>query len=193
MKVFTKKFGEFGGNISIVENYHEGANDFRTQLTKIKETQPPAIYIIGHYKEIAQILKQAKELGINSQFFSVSAFEVPELLELAGDAAEGVIYVTPMYDPTSEEKIIRTFVDKFQKKYRKKPGIVEAHAYDAVKVLAYAMEKGGISGIEIKNALYQIKDYPGVTGKITFDYKGDVIKPLRIKTVKNKKFIEYKE
>ena len=49
----------------------------------------------------------------------------------------------------------------------------------------------GIKGTEIQKNLLNIKNYPGVTGKITFDINGDVVKPLRFYVVKGEKFIVY--
>ncbi len=192
-EVFIKEFNKLGGEVIIVESYNEGESDFRTQLAKIKETQSQAIYLVGHYKEMALILRQAEELSIKFQFFSVSAFEVPELLILADEAAEGVIYAVPTYDPNNkEDESTRSFIYNFREMYDEIPGIIEAHSYDAMKILAYALEKSDFSREKIKDMLYQIKEYPGITGQITFDEKGDVLKPLRIKIVKNKSFVDYK-
>ena len=44
----------------------------------------------------------------------------------------------------------------------------------------------------VKNALYEIKDFPGVTGPITFDRNGNVVdRPMTIRIVKNGKFIDF--
>ena len=65
-------------------------------------------------------------------------------------------------------------------------------AYDTTNVLAAAMEKSGYTADAIKKGLYQIKDYPGVMGNITFDKNGDdVSRTLKFKTVEDGKFIIY--
>lgn len=66
------------------------------------------------------------------------------------------------------------------------------NAYDAVYLVKLAIEKGGYNGEGIENALYSIKDFPGVNGTLSFDKNGDVVKPLTIKTVKNGKFVVVK-
>jgi branched-chain amino acid transport system substrate-binding protein len=191
-EVFINKYKKLGGNISIIENYHEGDTDFKTQITKIKSLMPRAIYLIGHYKEMSQILKQAKVLGIKSQFLSVSAFEVPEIIDLTGDAANGVIYLAPSYNSNSSTPEIKQFTTNFNKKYGNAPGIVEAHSYDALRIIASSMKRiKQVNGESIKNKLYQIKKYQGVTGEISFDENGDVSKPLQVKTLEKNKFVAY--
>lgn len=190
--VVAKTFEEQGGKVLVVDNYFEDATDFRTQLTKIKHKNPEAIYIISYYKDGALILQQAKEIGIQSRFLGASAIEDPKLLEIVGDAAEGLIYpVSSGYDPNSEEDIVQEFKKTFKDKYGEEPAYLNAQAYDATKIVALSIEKGGFSGEEIQKAMSQIKDYPGVTGKTTFDENGDVIKQMLIKTVKNGKFVLY--
>ena len=58
-----------------------------------------------------------------------------------------------------------------------------------MRILANALEKGGIDVEGCKKALYNIKDFPGVVGKTTFNENGDVIKPIGIKMLKNGKFV----
>jgi branched-chain amino acid transport system substrate-binding protein len=174
--------------IVAVEGYSQDATDFRTQLIKIKDKAPAAVFLLGYPKDMALVLKQAKELGIDTQFLAPDTFDAPEILESAGEAAEGVIYTLP------KEDVPESFREKFKEKYNKEPNVVNALAYDALYLIALAIEKGGYKGEGIKDALYQIKDFPGVTGNITFDEKGDAIdRPLALKTVKNGQFVPYED
>jgi len=185
---FEKRFTKLGGEVIISEPYEFGSTDFRAQISKVKNANPDAIYIIG-YSEIGRLLRQAKETDLNKPFFSVIMFEDPDILKIAREAAEGVIYTFPSYDPESQEKQIRDFVEAFKKKYGQIPDGFTANSYDALKILVLAIEKGGEDSEGIKNALYTIKDFPGVTGRTLFDANGDVQKPIGIKTVKDGRFI----
>ena len=190
-QVFTKRFEELGGDIIISEGYEFGAADFRTQITKIKARKPEAIYIVGYWKEIVQYLKQAKELDFRIQILSAICFKEPEILKLAGDEAEGAIFTGPFYDPQSEEKIVRDFVTKYKAKYNEEPGIWAAHSYDAMKIIGLAIKSGGTTATEIQKSMSKIKNYIGVTGEMSFDENGDVIKTIKIYTVKNKQFVPW--
>ena len=190
-KVFEKVFKSLGGQILTTEYYDQGATDFRTQLSKIKSLNPEAIYLPGYYSEIGLILKQAKEIGIKTRFLSCVGFDNPKVLEIAGSAAEGVVFARPYYDPESEDPVIKSFVERFTQKYGVAPGIYAAHAYDALKIIAQAIEKGGYSADGIKEALYSISGFPGVTGSTSFDENGDVEKPIQIMKVMQGRFMRY--
>jgi branched-chain amino acid transport system substrate-binding protein len=187
--VFEKRFTELGGSIISTESYEQSSSDFRTQLSKLKTLNAEAIYLPGHTKELGQILKQAKELGIKVQFLSVVGFESPQTLQIAGDAAEGVIYTAPAFDPKSADKLGKQFVTKYRNKYGRDPENFAAHAYDAMNIIAVAIKEGGYSSEGIKKSLHKIKNYPGVSGLTTFDENGDVEKPAMLKTVRDGQFI----
>ncbi len=191
--VTEQVYKELGGKITSVEAFEQNAKDFRTQLLKIKRTNPDAILIVS-YKEAILILRQMKELGIKKQILGTPLFGDPEIIERTGDAAEGAIYsYYGTFDPKSEEARIKEFLRNFKEKYGVEPEYYAPIGYDAVKILALAIEKGGFKPEQIKNALYQIKDFPGLSGTTSFDENGDVIKPVILKTVKNRHFIRYKE
>jgi branched-chain amino acid transport system substrate-binding protein len=186
--VFEHSFTKAGGKIVLVEYYNQDDTDFRTQLAKIKNSDVEVVYMPGYYKEMALILKQAKELNIKTPFKSVVCFEDAELLKLAGDAAEGVVYSSPYYDPKSSKENVVEFVRKFKEKFNREPGIFAAHGYDALKIIAQIIDEVGYSGPIIKDKLYTIKNYKGVSGDTSFDKNGDVIKPVAIKEVAGQKF-----
>ncbi len=189
--VFETYFRKRGGMVVNSESYEQGATDFRTQLTKIKSKQPEAIYLPTMAKEAGQILRQAQEIGVQAQFLSIMGVEAPIVLKVAGKAAEGVIYSYPGFDPESPSEIVQRFQAKYMAKYGEKAEAFAAHSYDALKIIASAIEKADCNADGIKNVLYEIKDFPGVTGQTTFDENGDVIKPVMIKVIKDGKFAPY--
>jgi len=190
-EVFRKKFEEFGGEVLIEETYEQGTNDFRSQLTKIKNKNPEAIYLPGYYQEVARILKQAKEMGIQARFLSTTPIENPKLIELAGNAAEGVIYTRPAFDPANPDENYKKFALSFKERYGVEPGIAAAFSYDAMNIILLSIEKGGPIGPGIQKAMAGIKDFLGVTGNISFDKNGDVIKEMMLFTVKDGQFVPY--
>lgn len=189
-EVFNQRLKELGGQITDIESYNQDDTDFRTQLIKIIASKPQRIYLPGYYKEMALLLKQSKEIKNKIPFRSVVTFEEPELLKLAGKEADGVIYSSPFYNPGDKKENVVNFVTAFKKKYNREPGIFAAHGYDAMKIVALAISKAeNYSGSKIKDQLYRIKEYPGVSGLTSFDNNGDVIKPVAIKQLQNGKFI----
>lgn len=185
---FKKKFEELGGKIVVEEGYDPKTRDFRTILTKVKEKEPEAIYIAG-YSEMGQLLRQAREMGIKVPVLSCIMFQISDIAKVAGETAEEVIYAYPSYDPEKGGKITIRFAQKFKEKYGVLPDTEAAFSYDAMKILALAMGKGDFTSAKIKNNLYNIRDYNGVTGETSFDKNGDVIKPVGFKKVQNGKYI----
>lgn len=186
--VFKKIFTAKGGRIVNEEYYDENSTDFRTQIVKINSNNPPAVYLLG-YKQMGYILRQAKELGLKTQFLSTVTFEDPDIIKVAGDSAEGVIYSASTFDPKSVNDVVSRFVAAYEDKYQSLPNIFAGLSYDAVKIVTLAIEKGGTQGEKIKNALYQVKGYRGVVGETSIDDNGDAILIPVLKTVKNGKFV----
>jgi len=185
---FKSEFESLGGKIISTESFEQDATDFRTQLTKLYKENPEAVFLIG-YREMGRVLRQSAELGFHLRFISFSMFEDPEILKIAGNAAEGVYYSLQTFDPQSPEPVVKKFVENFRVAYHQDADIFAGLGYDAMKLLAVALEKGGLNSEKIKSTLYQIKDFPGVTGKTSFDQNGDVSKTISIQKVENGRFI----
>jgi len=185
---FKMRFTELGGKIVIEEAYDGKATDFRTHLTKVKKSAPDAIYLTG-YSEMGQVLKQAKELGIHTPFLSCIMAEISDITKVAGESADGVVYTHPAYDPEAGEQITQKFAQRFREKHGVLPDPEAGFSYDALKIVGLAIERGGVTAEGIKNALYKIKGYEGVTGKTSFDENGDVIKPIGIKKVEGGSYV----
>lgn len=192
-RVFSENVESFGSKSKIVagEAYEPGARDFRTQLLKIRATNPEAIFIVG-YGEVPQILIQAKEIGLKTKILGTGLLEDPNVIKVAKEAAEGIYFTQLQYDANSNDPLVMTFVGTFNKKYNAKPDIIAAYGYDAVELLSFAIERSNLTSEGIRDQLYKVKNFHGVTGDFTFDKSGDVIQPLGIKTVRNGQFVWFK-
>jgi branched-chain amino acid transport system substrate-binding protein len=192
---FEKNFNK--ENIVIEQSFEPNATDFRTQLTKIKAKNPEAILLISQLKETPRLLKQTTELNIKIPIYSdVYSIESKDVIDSAGSAAEGIIYIAPKFDTERTDSVFVNYKDKYFEKFKEIPESLSAQAYDAVKVLAQALKKCGndVDTDCIKNELYKIQDFDGVSGKITFDEYGEVEdKPVQLKQIKNGQFVPYEE
>jgi len=190
-EVFKKEFESRGGVITVSEAYKEGVTDFRSQISKATKDNPDIVFIPGYLKEMSTLLRQATELGVSARFLSISTFYDPKILQLAGDAANGVMFSSPAFDPKSNSQETLGFVKAYQAKFGGEPDILAAYGYDVVKIAALALGDGTASSDDIKANLYGIKNYPGVTGNTTFDSNGDVTKDLKILKVDDGLFVPY--
>ena len=167
---FEPVFTEAGGAIVARQSYAKGDNDFRSQLTAIKAARPDAVLVPGYYSDVAPIIVQARELGIDVPFVGGDGWESPKLLEIGGKALEGCMY-SNHYHPDDPTPAVREFVTKFAKRFGAQPGALEALGYDSMRVLADAMRRAGskLDSPSIRDALATTKNFPGVTGTITLD------------------------
>lgn len=188
IKAFKAEFEKHGGIIRTVESFETNATDFRSQIERIKSTKAPAVFLVGG-KEMARFLRQAHELKAEVTVLSIAVFEDPEILMIAGEAANGAYYTFRTYDPSADDSVTANFVAAYKARNGKEPEIYAALSYDAVQLAVEAMKIMGTTSDEIRRGLYAIRDYPGVTGTTSFDTLGDVIKPIGIKTVKNGDFV----
>jgi len=186
-EVFKKGIEEGGGKIVFQEGYDPNATDFRTALTKIKKLKPDAIFIPS-YLEMATILKQIDELGIKSQIYSSFPFENDNIISIAGEAAEGVIYPF-FFDSESSDEVMVKYQTDYQLKYGRPSEGFAALAYSGMTIIVDILKKVGPNPDQIKNELYKVKDYPSPFGPVSFDEKGDIDIPIYIKTVQNGKFV----
>ena len=188
--VFVEEFTKLGGAITISEQFKQESTDMRSQLNKIRSMKPDAIYLPGYPPEMAIILKQSKELGIAFPMLSVQAFDDPQIVEIAKEAAEGVIFSIPM-PPDTTNTIVRTFIASYRTKFKQEPGVCSNTGYDAFRIVIWALQEKARTGEQIREEFLKLKDFPGAAGLTTFDENGDVVRPFIFMVTKSAKFIPY--
>lgn len=186
--VFEKKYTSLGGEIVAVESFDRDTKDFRNILFKLKGRDLQAIYLVGYASETGIIVKQLKELKIDASITGTVAMEDATLLNLAGKAAEGIIYVFPK---PPEGKVVQEFRNQFKEKYGTAPAILCDVGYDAANLVIYAYRNGAKTSDDIRRIFAELKNFKGASGEIKFDTNGDVHKPMILKTIKNGAFVEY--
>lgn len=191
-EVFAAQFEKAGGATTTVQSYSQDETDFRPYLTRVKSDGAELLYLISYYKDAALILRQAKELSLGIRFLGATAVESPELLSLAGKAAEGLVYPTIVdFDPTAPVASQVTFIENFRKKFGKSPDWASSHSHDAAMIILEALKSGAQTGEDIRAYIDKRRSFEGVTGKIHFDKNGDVVdKPVMMKTVHQGKFVK---
>ncbi len=191
-QAFRNRFIELGGNVVAVETFQQGQTDFRAQLSKVTQAQGiEFVYLASHVREAAGILRQAREQDVSQRWLASNAIEAPELFEIAGEAAEGVILTVAKYAPN--DPYAKEFNRVYRDVYGRDSEMFAAHAYDAVKLLAEKIEEVGYDSDRIRDALYEVRGYRGVSGTTSFDENGDVIKPVATKIAQNGRFVEIPE
>lgn len=174
---FKKTFTEKGGQIIAEEGFVKDDRDFRAALTKIKGLNPDFIYIPGYYQEVAPLIKQARELGITAPMGGGDGWDSPDMVGVAGAAALNNTFFTNHYSSQDKDPKIVKFVEAFKTKYNKEPDAFAALGYDAVQLMAQGLKDAGEADpVKLAAAIAKIKDFEGITGKMSIDEKHNPVK-----------------
>lgn len=184
--VFSDSFQRLGGRVLSNEGFQQGTVDFRAQLSKIKTLHPQAVFVPA-YTEAGYVLKQAVELGLETQFIGSAPVENPDIVKIASGGAERAIY-PHHFDPESGDPKVTEFEQKYKAKFGRDVEGYAALAYDGLYVIAAALQQCGSDKECIKAKLYATQNFPGVTGPTSFDDHGDVLKQIVIRQVRNGTF-----
>lgn len=154
------------------------ATDYTAILTSIRAKKPDLIFFGGMDAVGGPMLKQMKNLGITARFMGGDGVCTDALGRLAGDAVgpEGKVICAEAGGVTgaAQEKTMSDFRARFRQKTGKDVQLYAPYVYDAVMVMATAMQKAGSA--EPSKYLPELRkiQYKGVTGDIRFDAKGDI-------------------
>jgi branched-chain amino acid transport system substrate-binding protein len=180
--VLTSSFEELGGEVVASESFEQKATDVRTQITKIKAAEPDALYIISNSPSAAvAALKQLNELELEVVVFGSEGLKSPDIIEGAGDAAEGLI-LTSVSSGTTD------FKENHNDAYDLDPGPFAAQGYDALLAIAMAIEEGAVTGEDISKKLVGI-EFEGASGNIAFDKNGEISGNYDVFEVKEGEFV----
>ncbi len=188
---FSRKFQKLGGKgVKILRVFYRSVDkDFSTQIAAAMQFDADTIYISGYCKEAALIVRQAREMGFNGKFLAGDGVECPDLIKIGGKAAEGMYFTTHYHPSVATNEISRRFTTEYEKKYKETPSAIAALTYDAYMVLLKAMEMARSSNPEeIAKNIRKIRNFQGVTGRITIDENGNVVKPVVVDIVRNGRF-----
>ncbi len=178
----------FTGEIDDVHKVGSKETDFRTVLLKVKNSGSPVVVLAIGGKTGGLLANQAKELGLDTMFVATSIIQTADLVKAGGSSVEGWIYTYP-YQPSGKEQLL--FSRNYRERYGKENDVIAANSFDALMLISRAMRKCDEDTSCIKEFLYNVKNYQGASGTLSFDSKGDVLKPIALKTVRNGKFVPY--
>ncbi len=181
---FKAAFEEMHGEGSVVafESFTTKDADFSAQLTKIKGTDADVLFLPQYYNEVALIAQQAHELGWDRPIMGSDSWGSAELINLCGADCYGDFFSTH-YVAKGAQGATKAYIDRYNEKYGYVPDDVGALTWDAMNIVKKAItDCGQITGDIakdrqcVRDALANIKDFDGITGKMTFNEQGDPIK-----------------
>ncbi|EHJ52210.1 ABC transporter substrate-binding protein [Streptococcus macacae] len=166
----------YKGKITVEDTFQAKDQDFQAALTKFKNKDFDAIVMPGYYTETGLITKQARDMGLNQPILGPDGFNDAKYIEGAGAAnTNNVYYVSGYSTKVSLTKKADKFLKDYKAKYGDEPNMFAALAYDSVYMIADSA-KGAKTSKDIAGNLAKLKNFEGVTGKMTIDKKHNPVK-----------------
>lgn len=156
-------------------------SDYNTALIRLKNTAPDAIMFTGYYPEAAMLLRQMKGMNWSVPMLGGDATNNTDLVKIGGtDAVAGFYFISPPMPGDLNSSAAKDFIKAYQARYNSMPSSIwSVAAGDAFNVLVEAIKNAGEKPEAISAYLHKnLKDFDGLTGKISFDTKGDRVGDL---------------
>ena len=185
------------GSVVAYESFTTKDADFSSQLTKIINSGAEVLFTPQYYNEVALIVQQAHELGWNKPIVGSDSWGSAETVELCGKDCYGLFFSTH-YAAAGATGATKAFIERYNKEYGYIPDDVGALTWDSLKIVQQAMvDCGNITGDLakdrqcVRDALAKIKEFDGITGKMTFTEEGDPVKCAVIVKISDKGEYEF--
>jgi len=166
---------DFGIEVVQAESFGAKDTDTTVQLTKIKSAAPEAIVCWGTNPGPAVVAKNVKQLKLDMPLYQSHGVASPKFIELAGDAAEGIILPTGkilvtglLADDDAQKKILEDYQVDYKAKYKGNVSGFGGYAFDAINILAQALKGSDGDKNKIRQALESMKNHVGATGEFNF-------------------------
>ena len=185
------------GSVVAYESFTTKDADFSSQLSKIIRSGAEVLFTPQYYNEVALIVQQAHELGWNKPIVGSDSWGSAETVELCGSDCYGLFFSTH-YAAAGAKGDTKKFIDRYQAEHGYIPDDVAALTWDSLRIVQRAIEAcGNVTGrVEkdrkcVRDAMAQIKEFDGITGKMTFTEEGDPIKCAVIVRISEKGEYEF--
>jgi branched-chain amino acid transport system substrate-binding protein len=182
---FKTFFEAAGGSVTAEEAITTGDTDFKPLLTSIAQTGPQLIYLPDFNPECGLIAKQAKDIPdlANVALMGSDGCNASTFFDQAGDAGNGFYLSSPIASPgASQGGLADQYNAAYKAQFGNPTASFNANSFDAFNIIAEAIKKAAIKGSDgslqiprtaLKDAIYQTKDFQGITGPLTCISTGD--------------------
>ena len=168
-------------NLVFYDALQPNERDYSAILTRLRGAKPEVIFYTGYYPEAGMLLRQMREMGWQVPMLGGDAQNNTDLVKIAGaEAASGFYFVSPPMPDDLDSQSAKDFIKAYQAKYNAAPrSIWSVIAGDAFSVIVEALRVTGADAQKMGAYLRdELKDFDGLTGKISFNAKGDRVGDL---------------
>lgn len=197
LDVLKTALPDAGINIACTEFHVATDTDHRAQISKMKDANPDAIVALSYGAPMVSFVQQLDSQGVDAQLYSWDGIETKDLLEVAGDSAEGIIFTAPFYDLESTDERTAEYVERYHAEYGEDatPAFFSTSYYEASliwgDVVQYLIDNGlDYDADSIREALSESDGFDAIGGDtITFEDGNTARRTLGVKTVENGAYV----
>lgn len=166
---FSTQWGSLGKTVTLNEGYMSGSDDFSLLLTQVKNSPAQVMVLCGYDTDAAKIMMQSKTLGVDLPVYCTDGIYNENFIKIGKEATENA-YIVCYFHPDDPSESVQNFIGKFKDKYDGKTNSWSPFTYDAVMLMADAINRAGSSDrAAVRDAIAATKDFSGATGKISFE------------------------
>lgn len=181
------QFEALGGDAQQAVTFRSGQQDLKEVMAKVKAADPDSVVFIASAVDTALMAQYGRQIGLEADLFSSTWAQTEELLAKGGQAVEGM-ELSAVYNPQNPNPAFREFVERFETRYKRPPGLSAVYAYESVLVLAHALEQTGGRAAGLADTLTTIRGFEGAQGPISLDEYGDVIRDVYMVMIQGGEF-----
>ena len=175
-----------GHPVVLEQKFDPAETSFTRYLKVINDSRVDGIVLWTDAAAAGTILKEMRQMGMKQRVFGAARVIGADLLRIAGPDADGLEAVYP-YDPNRDDPAWVDFQKRYTAAYHQPVDMFSALAYDTMNILLQSVCRVGLNRGLIRDALYSMESYKGVTGEMIFDPNAKNIAPLYLGTVKDGK------
>ena len=150
-----------------------------------------AVFIPDSPGKVGQIVPQLAYFDIKDVYLiGTNLWHSDSLIKIADQYVQGAVMPDGFFAESTSPKV-QEFVKVFEETYQETPDFVAAVVYDSAMILFNVVSRPHIRyRTEIRDELFNLENFPGVTGITRFDENGDVLKKMHLLRIKGKRFVE---
>jgi branched-chain amino acid transport system substrate-binding protein len=171
---FEKAAQKAGLTVVANEKFGQKDVDMTAQLTRVKAANPQAVVIWSIPPSASVATKNAADLGMTMPMFQSHGIGNKAFIQLAGPASNGVVFpagkllvVEQLPDADAQKGVLLAYAQEFEGKYGPR-NTFGGHAWDAVQLVAKALEKAGTDRAGVRAAIEGTRNFVGITGVFDF-------------------------
>ena len=181
LSYMTQEAEADGVVITDTEAIASGEKDFTAIVSKMRQTEPEAVAIMGSYNEVANCVKQIRQVGWDVPVAISGSALTDQLVELLGDDVNG-IYSNIAFVASDNTPETKEFNEEFTKRANMPPSFHSISTYATVMLVCDAAIKCGdnLNRETLKDAIQSYKGFDGLMGPFEFTEDGAVYRGYKV-------------